>query len=125
MDDRLRSPSHHQITNSNKATTSSRKGKQMSTLRSWRGAIISLLTIGILAGCSEPNGPRGDGQVDELTTLASIQSDFESMKVGNLSLDNAKGVFSIGWRPAPGRAFQSAQRVGDAMAIGFEGTGQS
>lgn len=79
------------------------------------GILSSLLLIGCK---SEPNAPN-QNLLNDQVSFNTVDNDLALMKDGGMPLDNAAGVFSIGWNEMFRPFMDSAEVKGMAFAVAF------
>jgi len=83
--------------------------------------IFPLLAVTLLLfGCqSEVNSPDRNDLLNDQLSYETVDSDLALMKDGGMPLDNAAGVFSIGWNEMFRPFIDSTEVKGMAFAVAF------
>ncbi len=83
-----------------------------------RGAVIVMVLVLGLAGCTDMSGPAGGTNAAGVTTTASVVSqDIAQLTVANVTSEYSTAVFSIGWKKFVGPDITADGTVGEAYAV--------
>lgn len=87
---------------------------------SWKVLVSGLMLTGVLAGCSDANGPSDDMTLLEASNaLTTVNSGVTSLAEDGVVLDGTKGLFSLGWQERFNPRTQTTTLVGNATAVGI------
>jgi hypothetical protein len=89
----------------------------------WKSLVVLVVLsmAGLLAGCDQ-SGPSESNEALQDFSYAFADDQLEMSETAGVQVDNASGVFSIGWRQIIVPEDQTTTLRGDAMAIAFDGT---
>src|SRR5260221_13974554 len=87
-----------------------------------------VMSFMLLASCSENSGTTqattGSSSTSSENALAAsvAQSELTLLRLAGVDTTNSRGIFTLGWRQMFNPQSQSESTLGQAMAIGFDGS---